>query len=173
MKGQGLHGFLIHVYQLRPESRGSIELKSASPFDKPLMKPNYLSSPKDLEVTREGVKIVRNLLAQDAFKPYLGKAMSPAEGVTTDADIEDWIRSGAETVFHPTSSCKMGVDPMAVVDPQLRVHGIQGLRVVDASIMPTIDSGNTQAPTVMIAEKAADMIRGRAPLPQEDPFVAS
>ncbi|MEQ9449622.1 MAG: GMC family oxidoreductase N-terminal domain-containing protein, partial [Rhodospirillaceae bacterium] len=86
MKGQGRHGFLIHVYQLRPESRGSIELKSANPFDKPLMKPNYLSSPKDMEVTREGVKIVRTLLKQDAFKPYLGKAMSPAEGVTSDAD---------------------------------------------------------------------------------------
>jgi len=173
MKGQGQHGFLIHVYQLRPESRGSIELKSASPFDKPLMKPNYLSAQKDVEVTREGVKIVRNLFAQDAFKPYLGKPISPDAGVTSDADIEDWIRASGETVFHPTSSCKMGTDPMAVVDPQLKVHGIDGLRVVDASVMPVIDSGNTQAPTVMIAEKAADMIMGRTPLPKEDPFATA
>jgi choline dehydrogenase len=172
MKGQGKHGFLIHCYQLRPESRGTIELRSANPMDKPLMKPNYLSAQKDVEVTREGVKIVRNLFAQDVFKPYLGKPISPDESVRTDVDIEDWIRASSETVFHPTSSCKMGVDPLAVVDPQLRVHGIQGLRVADASIMPTIDSGNTQAPTVMIAEKAADMILGRNPLPKEDPFAA-
>jgi len=116
---------------------------------------------------------VRNLFSQDAFKPFLGKAISPAPGVTSDADIEDWVRDSAETVFHPTSSNKMGTDPMAVVDPQLKVHGIEGLRVVDASVMPVIDSGNTQAPTVMIAEKAADMILGRGPLPKEDPFVTA
>ena len=173
MKGQGKHGFLIHTYQLRPESRGSIELKSSNPFDKPLMKPNYLSAQKDVEVTREGVKIVRNLFSQNAFKPFLGKPISPASGVTSDADIEDWVRDSAETVFHPTSSNKMGTDPMAVVDPQLKVHGIDGLRVADASVMPVIDSGNTQAPTVMIAEKAADMILGRVPLPKEDPFAGA
>ena len=165
-KGQQKHGFLIHVYQLRPESRGEIALASSNPLDKPLMKPNYFSVQSDLEVTREGVKIIKNIFAQDPFKPYLGKPISPVKFDQNDEEIEEWIRQAAETVFHPTSSCKMSIpsDRMGVVDKTLKVYGIESLRVVDASIMPTINSGNTQAPTVMIAEKASDMILGKTPL---------
>jgi len=169
-KGQEKHGFLIHVYQLRPESRGEIVINSNNPHDKPLMRPNYFSAEPDLEVTREGVKIIKNIFSQDPFKPFLGKPISPDKFEQSDSEIEDWVRSSAETVFHPTSSCKMSLssDPTGVVDNSLKVHGVDNLRVVDASIMPTINSGNTQAPTVMIAEKAADMILGNTPLPKAD-----
>ena len=165
-KGQEKHGFLIHVYQLRPESRGEVIINSNNPHDKPLMKPNYFSAEPDLEVTREGVKIIKKIFSQDPFKPFLGKPISPNKFEQNDSEIEDWVRSSAETVFHPTSSCKMSLssDPMGVVDNSLKVHGVDSLRVVDASIMPNINSGNTQAPTVMIAEKAADMILGNTPL---------
>ena len=169
-KGQQKHGFLIHVYQLRPESRGEIIINSNNPYDKPLMKPNYFSADPDLAVTREGVKIIKKIFSQEPFKPYLGKPISPDKFEQNDSEIEDWVRSSAETVFHPTSSCKMSLssDPMGVVDNSLKIHGVDNLRVVDASVMPTINSGNTQAPTVMIAEKAADMILGKTPLPKAE-----
>tara|TARA_Y100000590_G_scaffold468126_2_gene649633 strand:- start:1675 stop:3279 length:1605 start_codon:yes stop_codon:yes gene_type:complete len=165
-KGQGRHGFLIHVYQLRPESRGKIELRSLNPYDKPLIKPGYFSKEPDLQVTREGVKIVNKIFSQDAFVPYLGKPISPKKQDLSDQEIENWIRSAAETVFHPTSTCKMSAshDPMGVVDNSLNVRGVESLRIADASIMPNIISGNTQAPTVMIAEKASDIILGKEPL---------
>jgi choline dehydrogenase len=111
------------------------------------------------------VKLTREILAQQAMDPYRGPELFPGPDVNSDAEIDAWVRKAVETCYHPVGTCKMGTDQMAVVDPQARVHGLQGLRVVDASIMPSIVSGNTNAPTIMIAEKAADMIRGRTPLP--------
>ncbi len=154
------HGFFANLYQLRPESRGEIALRSADPFDPPVIRPRYLSAARDRIVLRDGVKILRDVFAQKAFDAYRGAELAPGPDVRSDAEIEAWIRRTADTVFHPVGTCKMGTGPDAVVDEQLRVHGIAGLRVVDASIMPTIPSANTHAPTVMIAEKASDMILG-------------
>ena len=165
-KGQGLPGFLIHGYQLRPESRGSVHITSADPREKPRMFANYLAEHTDVVCMRDCVKTIRGLLAQDVFKPFLGKAISPGDDVQSDDEIDAWVRANGNTVFHPVGSCKMGADsdPTAVLDAELRVRGIEGLRVADASVMPVTASGNTQAPTVMIAEKASDMILGRPPL---------
>lgn len=151
------HGFQIHVCQLRPESRGEITLASPDPDAHPKIQPNYLSAPGDLEVLRDGVKIVRRIVGQRAFDDYRGEEIWPGEGIDDDA-LDEAIRGVGETIYHPVGTCKMGHDDMAVVDDQLRVRGIGGLRVVDASIMPSLIGGNTNAPTMMIAEKAADMI---------------
>ncbi|MFN3233554.1 MAG: GMC family oxidoreductase [Alphaproteobacteria bacterium] len=156
------HGFQVHVCQLRPESRGTISLSSPLPKDHPKIQPNYLSAPGDIDVLRDGVKIVRQLVAQPAFEPHRGEELWPGIEVDEDYEIDAAIRSSAETLYHPVGTCKMGQDDMAVVDDQLRVHGVPGLRVVDASVMPTLIGGNTNAPTIMIAEKAADMILGKA-----------
>jgi choline dehydrogenase len=155
------HGFMTHVCQLRPQSRGYITLKSADPLVAPIIQPNYLEAEEDRRVLREGVKLARDVFAQAAFDPYRGPEMMPGAHVTKDAQIDAFIRKTAETIYHPVGSAKMGVDNDSVVDPQLRVHGLDGLRVVDASVMPALVSGNTNAPTIMIAEKAADMILGR------------
>jgi len=157
------NGFTLHMCQLRPESRGTIRLKSADPLAHPAIDANYLAEPRDLDVTVEGVRICREIFAQKAFDPYRGEEMEPGAGRTARADVEAWIRARSETIYHPIGTCKMGPasDRMAVVDPQLRVRGIEGLRVVDASVMPTLIGGNTNAPTIMIAERAADLIRGR------------
>jgi choline dehydrogenase len=166
-KGQGRHGFLIHSYQLRPRSRGTVTLATADALAKPRIHGGYLSDPYDVEVSRAGVKLVRDLFARAPFVPYLGAPLSPGPEVRSDSDIDRWVRETAQTVFHPTSTCRMGADERAVVDRDLRVRGIAGLRVADASVMPTITSGNTQAPTVMIAEKASDLLLGR-PAPSPD-----
>ena len=155
------HGFMAHVCQLRPESRGYISIRSADPFDAPVIQPNYLEAEEDRRAMREGVKIARELFAQKAFDAYRGPELMPGAHVTKDDQIDAWIRKTAETIYHPVGSAKMGHDAEAVVDPTLKVHGIEGLRVVDASVMPSLVSGNTNAPTIMIAEKAADMILGR------------
>ncbi|HYD95573.1 MAG TPA: choline dehydrogenase [Noviherbaspirillum sp.] len=152
------HGYALHVCDLRPKSRGYIALKSADPCADALIEPNYLSHPDDMEQLVRGVKIARRVLAAKAFDPYRGKEMYPGEAVQSDEQIRDFIRRRAGTIYHPVGTCKMGHDGMAVVDDTLKVHGMQGLRVVDASIMPTLVGGNTNAPTVMIAEKAAAMI---------------
>lgn len=152
------HGYALHVCDLRPKSRGHVGLKSADPCDDALIEPNYLSHPDDMEQLVKGVKAARRLLAAKAFDPYRGKEIFPGKEVQTDEQIRDFIRRKAGTIYHPVGTCKMGHDEMAVVDDMLKVHGMQGLRVVDASIMPTLIGGNTNAPTVMIAEKAADMI---------------
>jgi choline dehydrogenase len=156
------HGFMAHVCQLRPESRGYISLKSADPLAEPLIQPNYLEAEEDRRALREGVKIAREIFAQPAFDAYRGPELMPGAHITKDDQIDAWIRKTAETIYHPVGSAKMGHDAESVVDPQLRVHGIEGLRVVDASVMPSLVSGNTNAPTIMIAEKASDMILGRA-----------
>jgi choline dehydrogenase len=146
------------VCQLRPESRGSVEIKSADPMEPPSMRPNYLDAATDRLCAVESIKYARKLAATDALKPYLVSEYKPGDGVRTDAEILEFARENGATIFHPTGTCKMGSDPMAVTDARLRVHGIAGLRVVDCSIMPTLISGNTHAPAVMIAEKASDMI---------------
>ncbi|MFC3069436.1 choline dehydrogenase [Phenylobacterium soli] len=163
-------GYTFHVCQLRPESRGRVGLKSADALADPAIFANYLATEEDRRAIREGVKMMREVGAQAAFDPYRGPEFSPGKDVRTDAEIDAWVRRSAETIYHPVGTCKMGAagDAMAVVDGELRVQGIAGLRVVDASVMPTLVGGNTNAPTIMIAEKAADMIRGRAALAPDD-----
>ena len=163
----GLHkwsGFTMIAYQLRPDSRGEIRLKTAAPNDAPAMIPNYLSTELDRRTIVAGLKWCRQVLAQPALQRFIEAEYLPGAEVRTDDELLDYARRNGGTVYHPTSTCKMGVDAMAVVDPELRVHGLSGLRVVDASVMPTVASGNTNAPTIMIAEKAADMVRGTVAL---------
>ena len=156
------HGFQAHVCQLRPQSRGEIKLDSADPMADPAIIPNYLSDPTDMVVLKKGIEMLRNIFNQSAFDKLRDEEMWPGADVKTDEQLEEAIRKTAETIYHPVGTCKMGTDTMAVVDPQLKVHGMEGLRVVDASIIPTLIGGNTNAPTIMIAEKAADMILGEA-----------
>ncbi len=151
-------GFMIHACQLRPESRGTIKLRSTDPFDTPMIDPNYLATEEDRRVMREGMKMMRDIVKQDAFKPYRGPEMSPGKSVKTDAEIDEFVRKNGETIYHPVGTVRMGIDDRAPVDGELRVRGIEALRVVDASVMPTLVGGNTNAPTIMVAEKAADMI---------------
>ena len=152
------HGYTLHVCDLRPKSRGHIGLKSADPTQDALIEPNYLSHPDDMKTMVKGVKAARKVLAANAFDAYRGEEMFPGRHVQTDAQIEAFVREKAATIYHPVGTCKMGHDAMAVVDDTLKVHGMKGLRVVDASIVPTLVGGNTNAPTVMIAEKASSMI---------------
>lgn len=167
-----LQAFLIHVDLLRPTSLGSITLNSADPMQKPAMMFNYMTGAGDLEEMVQGVKKARELVAQAPYDGLRGAELDPSSGVKTDDDIRNWIRAQMVTDFHPCGSCKMGMSDDAVVDPHLRVHGIDALRVVDASVMPRIVSGNLNAPTQMIAAKAADLITGTPPLPPERPRFA-
>jgi len=150
-------GYSLHVCTLRPESAGTIRLRSTNPGDHPLIDANYLAERKDLEALIAGVKMGRDILAQSGLDPYRADEFQPGAAAKTDAEIEQWIRAQCETIYHPVGTCKMGpsTDRMAVVDDKLLVHGIDGLRVVDASIMPTLVGGNTNAPTIMIAERTA------------------
>ncbi|WP_338467854.1 choline dehydrogenase [Novosphingobium sp. ZN18A2] len=168
-------GFTMHVCQLRPESRGRVSLSSADPYSDPSILMNFLATEEDRRAVREGVKIVRNVVAQPAFDPFRGEELVPGDGVRSDDEIDAFIRARGETIYHPVGTCRMGApgDPMAVVDKDCRVIGLDGLRVVDASVMPTLVGGNTNAPTIMIAEKIADTIRGRAALPPEEVPVAA
>jgi choline dehydrogenase len=158
-------GFTIHVCQLRPESRGYIGLRSDDPFDDPAIFVNYLAAEEDRRALRAGVDIVRDVIGQKALSGIRGAEFEPGAEISSDEDIDAWMRRAAETIYHPVGTCRMGRpdDPTSVVDASLRVIGLQGLRVVDASIMPTLVGGNTNAPTIMIAEKAADMILGKPP----------
>jgi choline dehydrogenase len=159
-------GYTLHACFLRPRSRGRLRLASADPMAKVLIEANYLSDAGGVDMARmlECLRISRDILAQPAFAPYRGGELFPGDDVREPAALEDFIRRKAETIYHPVSTCRMGVDDGAVVDPELRVRGVEGLRVVDASVMPTLIGGNTNAPTVMIAERASDLVRGRAPL---------
>jgi len=154
------HGYTVHACALRPTSRGEITLRSQDPLTHPRIAPNYLTGDGDLALMLEGVRISREIFAKAPFDPYRGRELLPGESARTPAQLVQFIRSKAETIYHPVGTCSMGHDAMSVVDSELRVRGLEGLRVVDASIMPTLVSGNTNAPTVMIAEKASDMIRG-------------
>ncbi|WP_425230673.1 choline dehydrogenase [Sphingomonas sp.] len=154
-------GFSLHLCQLRPESRGRVGLHSGDAFADPTIAANYLATPEDRRVLRESVRIGRRVVAQDALSPYRGDELAPGEAVVSDEQIDAWVRATAETIYHPVGTCKMGTkdDTLAVVDGALRVRGLTGLRVIDASVMPSLVSSNTNAPTIMIAEKAADLLR--------------
>ncbi|MES3015290.1 MAG: GMC family oxidoreductase N-terminal domain-containing protein, partial [Pseudomonadota bacterium] len=156
------HGYSCHVCLLRPKSRGALKLASADPLAAPLIDPNFLAERDDLDRLLRGFKIMRNILQQPALAGYRGQELPASAGAQTDAQIANFIRGHADTIYHPVGSCRMGTGPMDVVDTQLRVHGVQGLRVVDASIMPSIIGGNTNAPVIAIAEKAADLIKAAA-----------
>ena len=152
------HGITLHACCLRPESRGEIRLDSADPLRPPVIDPRYLASDYDRKILIDGIRRGREILAAPAFKPWLGEERLPGAANQSDAEIDAFIRATAETEYHPVGTCKMGSDPMAVVDERLRVRGIERLRVIDASIMPTIVSGNTNAPTIMIAEKGSELV---------------
>lgn len=161
--GDGVHSFSAFtssVCQLRPHSRGTVAIKSPDPLQAPAMMPNYLSDERDCEVAVGGIKVARRICEAPSLRNCVIDEYVPGRQFQTDAELLEAARNYSQTIYHPTSTCKMGVDADAVVDPELRVHGLDGLRVVDASIMPEIVSGNTNAPTIMIAEKAADMILG-------------
>ena len=160
------HGFQAHVGSMRSPSRGRIQLTSRDPRKHPSILFNYMSSEQDWQEFRDAIRITREIMAQPALDAYRGRELSPGLDKKSDAELDAFVREHAETAFHPSCSCKMGEDDMAVVDAQGRVHGMQGLRVVDASIMPLIITGNLNATTIMIAEKIADRIRGRQPLPR-------
>ncbi|APS30628.1 choline dehydrogenase [Pectobacterium brasiliense] len=160
------HGFQAHVGSMRSLSRGRVQVRSKDAREHPSILFNYMSTEQDWQEFRDAIRITREIMAQPALDKYRGREISPGLEVQTDEELDEFIRTHAETAFHPSCSCKMGEDEMAVVDGQGRVHGMEGLRVVDASIMPQIITGNLNATTIMIAEKIADRIRRRQPLPR-------
>ncbi|TPG26429.1 GMC family oxidoreductase [Variovorax guangxiensis] len=165
MAGGKVHpysGFTMSVCQLRPEARGHIRIRSTDPFEPPEMQPNYLSTDMDRRTAVAGVKAARAIADAPAMRPYVKREVKPGSGVESDADLLEFCRNNGATIFHPSGTCRMGDDALAVVDARLRVRGIAGLRVIDCSAMPTLVSGNTNAPAVMMAEKAVDMIRADA-----------
>ncbi|NKB26130.1 MAG: choline dehydrogenase [Rhodobacteraceae bacterium] len=167
-RGQGQHGYLINLYQLRPLSRGTTHIRTSRAQDAPLINPNYLKDPSDQRCLRDGVRLARGIGQAAPMADYNAGEISPKLSVETDAQIDAWVRSSANTIFHPVGTCRMGADDGSVVDGALKVRGIDGLRVTDASVMPSIIGGNTSAPTIMIAEKCADMMLGRPTLPPAD-----
>ena len=162
------HSFQAHVGSMRSKSRGRIKLKSRNPQEHPSILFNYMSDAQDWEEFRAAIRITREIMNQPAIGPYRGKAITPPESLQSDAELDEYVRQHAETAYHPSCTCAMGEGNDAVVDAQGRVHGIEALRVVDASIMPDIITGNLNATTIMLAEKIADQIRGRTPLPPSD-----
>ena len=162
------HGFQAHVGSMRSQSKGWVKLQSADPNQHPKICFNYMSKAEDWEEFRAGVRLTREILAQDAFAPYRGDELSPGKEVQRDAELDTYLKGAVESAYHPSCTCKMGSDEMAVVDEQCKVRGLEGLRIIDSSIMPSIVSGNLNAPTIMIAEKAADIVKGAKPLPPSD-----
>ena len=165
--GDPLHdypGFSASVCQCRPLSRGSVQIRSADPFEQPRIDPRYFSEPLDRETMVSGLQWLRDIYAQPAFRDLWDLETMPGPGVATRQQLWEFARSRGGTVFHPVGTCRMGSDEQAVLDPQLRVRGVDGLRVIDASVMPYLVSGNTNAPTIMIAEKASDLIAERLTL---------
>jgi choline dehydrogenase len=159
--GGSLHpwpGMTASICQLRPESRGTVRIKSVDPADAPEIRPNYLSTEGDKRTMVQGLQLLRRIMDAPALKPYIAEERDPGPAVASDADLLAFIRARGTTIFHPTSTCRMGVDEAAVVDPELRVKGVGRLRVVDASVMPTVVSGNTNAAVIMIGEKCSDLI---------------
>jgi choline dehydrogenase len=161
------HSYQVHLGPQRPKSRGTVTLKSARPDDYPAIRPNYLAEEEDWIDSRNAIRLSRDILMQDAFKPYRGRELKPGFDISDSAHLDEFIRNHAESGYHYVGTCRMGSDLESVVDGDLKVHGIQGLRVVDASVMPEVTNGNTNAPTIMIGEKAADLIRGKS-LPPSD-----
>jgi choline dehydrogenase len=165
-------GYQVHVGPMYSDARGTVRIRSRDPRQPPALQFNYLSTDQDRREWVEAIRVARRILNQAAFADYNGGEISPGPGVETDAEILDWVRRDAETALHPTCTAKMGTGPDAVLDPRsMRVHGVDGLRVVDASVFPYVTNGNTYAPTMMVAEKSADLILGNTPLPPADtPF---
>ena len=162
------HGYQVHIGPMFSDARGSVKITSTDPAKAPAIRFNYLSTEQDKREWVEAIHVARDILSQSAFAPYSGGEISPGPDIRTDEEILDWVRRDGETAYHPSCTCKMGIDEMSVVDPEsLRVHGVDGLRVIDASVMPSITNANIYAPTMMIAEKAADGINGVNPLPPE------
>jgi choline dehydrogenase-like flavoprotein len=157
------HGYGMTPLVLRPRSTGFVKLGSASPMGEPIIDPKFFSDEADLDLLLKGLRLSISILEDPAFSSYRGEEFAPGKSVRTDDELKSFIRSCCHTAYHPVGTCRMGNDTQSVVDATLRVHGMEALRVVDASIMPTIIGGNTNAPTIMIAEKAADMILGKAP----------
>ncbi|NQV82114.1 MAG: GMC family oxidoreductase N-terminal domain-containing protein [Alphaproteobacteria bacterium] len=159
---KGSSGITLNSYTVRPKARGTVRLRSSNPADMPVVDPKFLGHPDDLKTSIEGVKISREIFEQASLQKYIRKIHFPGDTVKTQADYEAYARQYGRTSYHPTCTCKMGADsdPMAVVDPQLRVRGVDGLRICDSSVMPSLVGSNTNAPTIMIGEKAADLIRG-------------
>ena len=160
-----VHSFQAHMGSMRSHSRGRVQLKTKNPHHHPSIFFNYMSHEEDWREFRAGIRITRDIMQQAALAPYLGSEISPSNMVQTDAEIDAFVRAHGETSYHPSCSCTMGYDELSVVDNQGKVHGLEGLRVIDASIMPRIVTGNLNAPTIMMAEKLADVIRGRTSLP--------
>jgi choline dehydrogenase len=162
------HGYQVHVGPMYSDARGSITLKSTDPREHPALRFNYLSTDQDRREWVEAVRVARRLLNQSAMAPYNGGETSPGSSVATDEEILEWVRRDAETALHPSCTARMGTDEMSVLDPlTMRIHGLDGLRVVDASAMPYVTNGNIYAPVMMLAEKAADLIIGNTPLPAD------
>ncbi len=159
--GEGVHpfsAFTASVCQLRPYSRGEVRINSSNPLEYPSIQPNYLSDQRDCQVAIDAIKVARSIAAAPSLQNHIVEEYIPGSRYASDAELLEAARQHSQTIYHPTSTCKMGQDKFAVVDARLRVHGIEGLRIADASIMPEIVSGNTNAPAIMIGEKAADMI---------------
>ena len=163
----GGHGFQAHVGPMRSKSRGSVTLRSARPEDAPVIRFNYMSDPSDWEDFRACIRLTREIFGQDAMKPFVKSEIQPGQGVETDAQLDDFLREHVESAYHPCGTARMGraSDPMAVVDPQARVIGVEGLRLADSSVFPQVTNGNLNGPSIMVGEKAADHILGRDPLP--------
>ncbi|MGR3578952.1 MAG: GMC family oxidoreductase, partial [Sagittula sp.] len=159
---KGSSGVTLNSYAVRPRSRGTVRLRSSDPAALPVVDPNFLGDPEDLKTSVEGVKISREIFEQAALQKHFRRICFPDDSVRTQAEYEAYARQFGRTSYHPTCTCKMGPenDPMAVVDPQLRVRGVDGLRICDSSAMPSLIGSNTNAPTIMIGEKAADLVRG-------------
>jgi choline dehydrogenase len=164
------HAFQIHMTMLQAESRGAVTLKSKDPAAPPGIIFNYLSDPRDLATMRRAVRLTQEIVRQPALQAYARDEIAPGGAGATDAELDEWIRNHIATAYHPSGTCRMGDDPHSVLDPQLRVRGVEGLRVVDASIMPQVVSSNTNAPTIMIAERASDLIRGTSLPPTNLPY---
>jgi len=162
------HGFQVHVGHNRPASRGTIKARTSSVQDKPEIKFNYLQHQDDIEGFRACVRLTREIIAQPAMDRYRGPEIQPGEAIQSDEEIDTFVRGAVESAYHPSCACRMGADAMAVVDADTRVHGIEGLRVVDSSIFPTIPNGNLNSPTIMLAERAADIIKGKGMLDAAD-----
>jgi len=166
------HGFQAHVGPMRSKSRGEVTLRSADPKDAPKIVFNYMTGANDWEDFRRGVRLTREIFSQDAFKPFVKHEIQPGDGLQSDADIDGFIRDHAESAYHPCGTCRMGraEDPMAVVDPEVRVIGVEGLRLADSSIFPRITNGNLNGPSIMVGEKASDHILGRNALPSDTAY---
>jgi choline dehydrogenase len=161
------HGFQVHIGPMRSPSRGTVRLKSPDPRKPPEIRFNYMSAEEDWRDFRAAIRLTREIFRQPALAKFGGEEIAPGDAVQSDAELDDFVRENVESAFHPCGTCRMGAadDPSAVVDPECRVIGTQSLRVVDSSVFPEITNGNLNAPTIMVGEKAADMILGRPPLP--------